>query len=779
MPNITGQLEDFLGTKLTHGQLLVEFYGTDARPDGDDVRLGAQRYELKDLPNPLTLDAGTYRFHFATPANDASPNGQRPKFTPQSFAFDLQASTTWAAIFEYALPLPPEISDQAAALLAEMQQIRDETESIALGEAEDLINTVAVKKGELVVTPQQFGAVGNGTTNDTAAMQAWLDALIAGPNLNGFIPPGKYRVTQSIKRRDTGVSVTIRGAGSMQSFLYGDFVGAGDAILDLSDANAGTRKGDHRISGIGFLGNGVAGDPIGLLMLNSKDNLVEDINAPQGVAIAGATNRASGNPALHNSLVVVTNDNNSKWINVRSQSGCQPKAFNTGTATASFTSGATTITASSSVFTASMVGQPIYFASGALGGTHEVWRAVIVSQTGTACVIDRNAPSTASGVRFTVGHITGSVTNGSNQLVLDNVVGLTSAYVGMQVHVLGGAVKTDASSTVGLLSTRVTAVSGNTITMESNATASATGAIVVFAGPIFLGSFQSDPSQPQTNHSWWINTHLEGYPGAGLIANRVYYARFTNLKLHGAAYSYAGDWSECYMAALISEVKTLKIEHVQAAYGVIYPSGFYVSGSRGTLMLDDIEVSHLYTDRHPVTVATATDEFRVMLGDVVFANSLSGFPADYPVSSAPKKFHVTATGQVTSREKHNTMSKTPGSVSAGLTSQHGAIVMAKDTVHTYKPPGDQGILVLMCSSSDTSALITYRTSDHTSGGLTGLLATPTGGFVDITASAGPLTGTTGTDGRVRVRVDTSGGIQIENRRSTLLRVSLTHLAYGV
>jgi hypothetical protein len=44
-----------------------------------------------------------------------------------------------------------------------------------------------------VISPKDFGATGNGTTDDTAAWQAWVNAL--GTNGAGYVPAGHYSVT--------------------------------------------------------------------------------------------------------------------------------------------------------------------------------------------------------------------------------------------------------------------------------------------------------------------------------------------------------------------------------------------------------------------------------------------------------------------------------------------------------------------------------------------------------------------------------------------------------
>jgi hypothetical protein len=62
---------------------------------------------------------------------------------------------------------------------------------------------------------RDFGAVGDGTTDDTRALQAAIDATPAGAI---YLPPGRYLVSDYL--RITRPNVVLRGAGSEQSILW-------------------------------------------------------------------------------------------------------------------------------------------------------------------------------------------------------------------------------------------------------------------------------------------------------------------------------------------------------------------------------------------------------------------------------------------------------------------------------------------------------------------------------------------------------------------------------
>lgn len=112
-------------------------------------------------------------------------------------------------------------------------------------------------QAELVIlpkTPQQFGAVGDNTTDDTAAFQAAIDACIAAGGKKLYIPAGTYKITSTlvIETPDPGGFIIEGDAPSKTKINYS---GAGYCI-DL-----GTVLGSNQtdcwavtIKDIGFYG---------------------------------------------------------------------------------------------------------------------------------------------------------------------------------------------------------------------------------------------------------------------------------------------------------------------------------------------------------------------------------------------------------------------------------------------------------------------------------------------------------------------------------------------
>jgi hypothetical protein len=88
--------------------------------------------------------------------------------------------------------------------------------------------TVQAKLRE-TVSVKDFGAVGDGVTDDTAAIQAAIDYVATiGPSTVGgivYVPEGEYRITSTIISAPTGGQVGIQGAGQFATVIKpdGDF----------------------------------------------------------------------------------------------------------------------------------------------------------------------------------------------------------------------------------------------------------------------------------------------------------------------------------------------------------------------------------------------------------------------------------------------------------------------------------------------------------------------------------------------------------------------------
>lgn len=70
-----------------------------------------------------------------------------------------------------------------------------------------------------VVSVKDFGAVGDGVADDTAEIQAALDAVYAAGGGTLYFPAGEYLVTSIVKVFASNISVVFKGAGKMATVL--------------------------------------------------------------------------------------------------------------------------------------------------------------------------------------------------------------------------------------------------------------------------------------------------------------------------------------------------------------------------------------------------------------------------------------------------------------------------------------------------------------------------------------------------------------------------------
>lgn len=101
---------------------------------------------------------------------------------------------------------------------------------------------------------KDFGAVGDGVTDDAVAVQTWLDYVVAN-NVAGFVPQGTYLLGAKISVSNCD-KVAIYGEGSLASvFKRADNVITGSFTEMFSLANQSGGLSELVVKGIGFNGN--------------------------------------------------------------------------------------------------------------------------------------------------------------------------------------------------------------------------------------------------------------------------------------------------------------------------------------------------------------------------------------------------------------------------------------------------------------------------------------------------------------------------------------------
>jgi len=126
----------------------------------------------------------------------------------------------------------------------------------------------------LAETPsiKDFGAKGNGSTDDTAAIQHALDAQAAGGSL--YVPPGTYSVTALTITKP----VTLNCAGASSTLIQG--TAAVWQVVSISATHDVTIRGCHIDASIGGAAAAALtppqGPPLGVAVYNSTDIRFED-----------------------------------------------------------------------------------------------------------------------------------------------------------------------------------------------------------------------------------------------------------------------------------------------------------------------------------------------------------------------------------------------------------------------------------------------------------------------------------------------------------------------
>lgn len=355
----------------------------------------------------------------------------------------------------------------------------------------------------------EFGATGNGVTDDTAAIQATIDAAIADPLGRGgvvYFPQGVYRVTSTINTWSL-VPLHMLGSGSRSAQIKIDFTGAGEIAFKGTHASVpSTRSGPRTWQDLFFDSTVVSGvGPVLFEQRFASDLVLLDCDF-HGYST--------------NTLLRVSGTFNCSLARCQFWGGGVrfPSKSALGI-TFSITSGLTTLTSSAAHFAAGDVGRAI-----TLAGTAEQFIVSAFTNT-TTVTVSTAAQNNHSGVIGYWEGVRGAINSASSTLTLNDDV-MTSDDIGRVVYVLGAT-----ASGLPLRAT-ITNVSGTTITLDTAAGASVTNAYVVASPAVEF--FEDGVGGENNDFAAW-DMHIEQPKGTGLVFNGGFGIELNRLKIEGYA----------------------------------------------------------------------------------------------------------------------------------------------------------------------------------------------------------------------------------------------------
>ena len=127
-----------------------------------------------------------------------------------------------------------------------------------------------------------LGVKGDGTTDDTAALQAAIDS-----HRTLYLPTGSYRIKATLHLRPDSVLIGFNPSTTVITPPENDpaFTGEGDAVPLVESA----RGGDAILSGIGIDTGNVAPRAAGLVWMADPHSMVDDVNFAAGHGRIGAS----------------------------------------------------------------------------------------------------------------------------------------------------------------------------------------------------------------------------------------------------------------------------------------------------------------------------------------------------------------------------------------------------------------------------------------------------------------------------------------------------------
>ena len=357
-----------------------------------------------------------------------------------------------------------------------------------------------------------FGAVGDGVTDDTAAIQAAIDAWLTMRQTTGaslLFPTKTYRITDTLDFSSSGLErgevlggmgtfevstiiVDMNGYDNAAAFLFGDDTNPTSSQSEISISGFTFEKGASSLfQPVAIVGTRLAQSRISNIRLSSWNNVGISLATPQNCRMSNITLYSGGNSFLYKETSGIT-----------------------------VSQAANTVTASSAIFSASDVGHYI----SVWGGSPNFLR-IRLQVTGftSPTVVTVAETETYASSAFYFDNPKVSINSGSNVLTADANCFSTSD-VGLTIYVK------KAGDRGRLLRSKIQSfVSPSSVRLDVNADETVND--VDFATPALELYTDSNASNGGSDNTF-LNLQIEKHRSVGVISQNQDILEFLSTKIH-------------------------------------------------------------------------------------------------------------------------------------------------------------------------------------------------------------------------------------------------------
>lgn len=504
------------------------------------------------------------------------------------------------------------------------------------------VNRSIVSKLQEVISVKDFGATGDGSTDDADAIQAaftywWNEGGKVG---SVYFPTGTYRTTKSfftdaiidglwsssqgtLAIKGDGVSTIIKPDYTPRGLrTAGKYVGLYAEIPLIEWVNP-SKRGYLYMHDLNFQGNqDIVRDPIILKGINVNQSSFYNLDITE----------------LKNAGISIESINNSRFSDIRLRHcGYQPtnestSGFLTETVTFSIDSGDTEIRSTEDVFVSGDVGK--WFCIAMDGGRPLISKIATYNNARSVELTD-TAASTVTGQAGSFGIVTGSMTAGSATLTLDASVA-TSDLRGALICVYGAGYNIGDQGEHNLIARITNITSPTSCTLAAASLRSVSNVPIIFMPAMMIG-FSSDTLDDRGNNNdtmlWGIRSNHTNTVNRGvvqLLTQGTFGMNITDSKFHGTPESWNNFGGNAF-TEIYDHCKYLTLK------GVLHEWGWY-SGDYGQRVLcggridyRDTNSSFSTTQRPPTKVIFVSidgDNSDDMAVDVTGHINTSGWTED-------------------------------------------------------------------------------------------------------------------------------------------------------